>query len=118
MKEPKNFYMPIFFDDWIGGTYSMSSAARGVYIMLVIALAKQEKVPAKIEYLRRLGGELTNEQYEEVIAKCRIVDGFIVNDKVNKIMAAIHLKQIAGRRSIELKNKKRTVVQHNTQHNA
>lgn len=96
----------------------MSSAARGVYIMLVIALAKQEKVPAKIEYLRRLGGELTNEQYEEVIAKCRIVDGFIVNDKVNKIMAAIHLKQIAGRRSIELKNKKRTVVQHNTQHNA
>lgn len=125
----KNFYMPIFFDDWVGGTYAMSSAARGVYIMLVIALAKGDRVAANICSLRRIGGELDEEQYEEVVGKCRVVDGFLVNDKVNRVMEVIRSKQYAGRKSNESRNGTQedknvistqcsTHTQHNAQHNA
>ena len=97
MFDKKNYYMPLYFDDWIGGTYSMSSAARGVYIMLVIALAKGERVHASIDTLRRLGGELNEEQYTEVIEKCKVVNGFLLNSKVDRVMETIRAKQNAGR---------------------
>ena len=95
--DSKHYYMPLYFDDWIGGTYAMSSASRGVYIMLVIALAKGERVHASIDTLRRLGGDLNEDQYAEVIDKCRIVDGYLVHDKVNRVMMSIKVKQAAGR---------------------
>lgn len=95
--EKKNYYMPLYFDDWIGGTYSMSSAARGVYIMLVIALAKGERVHASIDTLRRLGGDLNEDQYAEVLSKCRVANGFLVNDKVDRIMSKINSKRESGK---------------------
>ena len=64
--------------------------------MLVIALAKGERVLANIDALRRLGGDLTLDQYQEVISKCRISNGLIVNDKVDRVMGIIRSRQLAG----------------------
>ena len=76
----------------------MSSAARGVYIMLLVALAQGKRVQATISALQRLGGELTDSQFDEIMDKCRIsADGFLINDKVNRVMAAIQSKRTNGR---------------------
>ena len=96
--ETKNYYMPLYFDDFVAGTYDMSSAARGVYIMLLVALAQGKRVQATIAALQRLGGELTDSQFDEIMDKCRIsADGFLINDKVNRVMAAIQSKRTNGR---------------------
>jgi len=90
--------MPLYFDDFVAGTYDMSSAARGVYIMLLVALAQGKRVQATIAALQRLGGELTESQFDEIMDKCRISDdGFLINDKVDRVMAAIQSKRTNGR---------------------
>ena len=96
--EAKNYYMPLYFDDFVAGTYDMSSAARGVYIMLLVALAQGKRIQATIAALQRLGGELTDSQFDEIMDKCRISDdGFLINDKVDRVMAAIQSKRSNGR---------------------
>jgi uncharacterized protein YdaU (DUF1376 family) len=96
--ETKNYYMPLYFDDFVAGTYDMSSAARGVYIMLLVALAQGKRIQATIAALQRLGGDLTDLQFDEIMDKCRIsADGFLINDKVDRVMAAIQSKRSNGR---------------------
>jgi uncharacterized protein YdaU (DUF1376 family) len=96
--EAKNYYMPLYFDDFVAGTYDMSSAARGVYIMLLVALAQGKRVQATMAALQRLGGDLTDSQFDEIMDKCRISDdGFLINDKVDRVMAAIQSKRTNGR---------------------
>ena len=76
----------------------MSSAARGVYIMLLVALAQGKRIQATIAALQRLGGDLTDLQFDEIMDKCRIsADGFLINDKVDRVMAAIQSKRSNGR---------------------
>ena len=76
--------MPLWADDWIGGTMMMSTAEEGLYLRLILAQWKNGPLPMderKLRRIARLDQDEWDEQWPEVKSKFEEVNGCLINPK-------------------------------------
>lgn len=81
-------YMPIFRDDWIGGTIHLTPGAEGVYLRLCLHQWEYGSLPGDAPALRRVARVEADEWsqiWPEIRGKFRSRDGKTIHPKVEKV---------------------------------
>ena len=104
--------MPLWADDWIGGTMMMSTAEEGLYLRLILAQWKNGPLPMderKLRRIARLDQDEWDEQWPEVKSKFEEVNGRLINPKCADVTSRqgeyIEQKRRAGKKSAEARSK-------------